>query len=98
MNEISLELVKEWASNFPTVSGVILGGGPPCQGVSSLNAGRRGADRDPRSHLYQKFVEVRDWVQQVFTWCPTFFLMESVASMGEADREAYTRAVKILPY
>ena len=98
VEDITEDMVREWASEFPTVSAVILGGGPPCQGVSGLNAGRKGADKDPRSNLYLKYVSVRDWVKQIFCWCPSYFLMESVASMNASDREAYSRGAGILPY
>ena len=98
VNEITEEDIRVWAGEFPTVNAVIIGGGPPCQGVSGLNAGRKGALSDPRSSLYQKYVQVRDWVKATFNWCPTYFLMESVASMNEEDRKAYTRGAGILPY
>ena len=35
--------VSSWCLRFPGVCAVLLGAGPPCQGVSGLNADRRGA-------------------------------------------------------
>ena len=98
IREVSQEVVKQWAAAFPKVRGVLLGGGPPCQGVSGLSASRRGALEDPRSSLYQHYVRVRDLLQETFSWCPVHFVMESVSSMDEKDRAIYSRAVGILPY
>ena len=92
VGDVDREAVQRWAAEFPTVTG------PPCQGVSALNASRKGAELDPRSRLYLKYVEIREMVKEVFNWCPTFFLMESVASMSEQDRTSYTKGAGILPY
>ena len=98
IREVSKEVVQQWAAAFPKVRGVLLGGGPPCQGVSGLNASRRGALEDPRSSLYQHYVRVRDLITETFRWCSVHFVMESVSSMDEKDRAIYSRAVGILPY
>ena len=42
---IQVDEVSERALRFPHVVAVILGAGPPCQGVSGLNADRRGTWR-----------------------------------------------------
>lgn len=44
--------VSEWALRYPGVVAVLLGAGPPCQGVSGLNVDRREALRDARSCLF----------------------------------------------
>ena len=98
VKEVTRDVVQEWAAKFPNVKAVLLGGGPPCQGVSGLNASRRGALDDPRSSLYQQFVRIRDLLCEVFSWCPVHFIMESVSSMESADRSVYTKAVGILPF
>ena len=49
VEEVSLSMVKEWSQLFTQVSLVVVGAGPPCQGVSGLNAARKGALRDSRS-------------------------------------------------
>ena len=46
VEEVDADMVKRWACQFSQVSVVILGAGPPCQGVSGLNADRRGALRE----------------------------------------------------
>ena len=47
--DITEEMVMGWALRFGAAGLVLLGAGPPCQGVSGLNADRRGALRDFRS-------------------------------------------------
>ena len=47
------ETVRGWALKYSTVSLVIIGAGPPCQGVSGLNVDRKGALRDHRSRLFK---------------------------------------------
>ena len=44
-------MVQSWALRFSNVGVIIVGSGPPCQGVSGLNAERRGALRDARNCL-----------------------------------------------
>ena len=45
---VTEEEVQRWACQFSQASLVLIGAGPPCQGVSGLNADRRGALRDHR--------------------------------------------------
>ena len=47
---VTNEAVLEWRLRF---ANVLLGAGPPCQGVSGLNSDRKGALRDERSCLFQ---------------------------------------------
>ena len=96
--QLTREDIQQIAATFPNCRAVLLGGGPPCQGVSQLNASKRGAVDDPRSSLHVCFDRIKGWVSEVFTWCPSFFLMESVASMNDKDRSIYTRSSGVLPY
>ena len=98
ITKLTKDDVKVWAAEFPNTKLIVLGGGPPCQGVSGLNPTRLGAVHDPRSNLVQCFANLRQWVKEVFHWCPVRVLMESVASMNDADRSIYSKAVGILPY
>ena len=98
VTKLTKENIYEIAAAFPNCCGVLLGGGPPCQGVSKLNASRKGAVADPRSCLHQVFDQIKEWIKEVFTWCPNFFLMESVASMNDTDRATYTLSSGVLPY
>lgn len=42
VEDVTEEVVLGWSLRFSNVGLVILGGGPPCQGVSGLNSDRRG--------------------------------------------------------
>ena len=53
---ISENMVLGWALKFSNAGVVLVGGGPPCQGVSGWNSDRKGALKDARSKL---FVHVR---------------------------------------
>lgn len=78
-------MVQGWALKLSQVSVVVLGAGPPCQGVSGLNASRKGALRDVRSVLYKHVKRVEGLFRRHFPWCQVHTLMESVASMDEGD-------------
>ena len=95
---VSESVVRKWAAKFPTCKAVLVAGGPPCQGVSGLNADKKGAILDPRSSLVREFKRVVDLVRSVFTWCPVFTLMESVSSMNSEDRSHYSKTIGLLPY
>ena len=95
---LSKEDLRQWAAKFPNCCSVLIAGGPPCQGVSGLNASKKGATLDPRSKLHQVFDKVKNWAKEVFGWCPVYSLMESVASMSPEDRAIYTDSSGVLPY
>ena len=78
--EVTEERVMEWRLRFANVGLVLLGAGPPCQGVSGLNADRKGALRDERSCLFQHIPRVEALLKQQFKWCPIHRLVENVAS------------------
>ena len=89
--------VRHWSLTFSQASIVLLGGGPPCQGVSGLNADRRGALKDLRSCLFSEVPRIRDLVKTFFTWCSVYTLMESVASMDDEDRDVMTSGIGCNP-
>eukprot|EP00435_Cladocopium_sp_Y103_P046183 s2515_g13.t1 len=91
VEEVTLEVVREWARRYSQASVVLLGAGPPCQGVSGLNADRKGAMKDARSCLFTHVGRIRDLVSLAFPWAAVHALMESVASMDEKDREHMSR-------
>ncbi|CAE8720996.1 unnamed protein product [Polarella glacialis] len=74
--------VRQLALSFPRVQLVLVGAGPPCQGVSALNAGRLGAVEDPRSSLQSRVAWLRDLFILGFPWAKVQVLEESVASMA----------------
>ena len=81
-------MVSWWVTLFSPCSLVLLGAGPPCQGVSGLNADRKGALKDERSCLFTHVKRVKGLIRSRFVWCPLHVLMESVASMDLSDRNA----------
>ena len=66
VESVDLEMVKQWSQRFTQVALVVLGAGPPCQGVSGLNAARKGAMRDERSALFQHVDRIRPLVERCF--------------------------------
>ena len=84
---ITADLVKEWSLKFSQCSMVLLGAGPPCQGVSGLNSDRKGALKDARSCLFVHVSRIRDLLRVAFPWAPVHALMESVGSMDAQDRD-----------
>ena len=97
VKEIGDKEVRDWVSKFSQVSLVLIGAGPPCQGVSGLNADRKGALKDERSCLFSEVPRIRDAVKEGFNWCPVYVLMESVASMDKQDREVMSEGIDAEP-
>ena len=85
VEHIDEEMVIGWAAKYSNVGVVVVGGGPPCQGVSGLNADRKGALRDARSSLFIHVRRVFKLCRRYFCWAQVHFLMESVFSMDEED-------------
>ena len=94
---VTEEEVQRWACQFSQASLVLIGAGPPCQGVSGLSVDRRGALRDHRSSLFTHVARIRDMVKQKFTWAQVWYLAENVASMDSHDREVMTKSFGDLP-
>ena len=59
-------MVEQWSLRFSNVGLVVVGAGPPCQGVSGLNWDRRGALRDYRSCLFHHVPRVVDLCKRFF--------------------------------
>ena len=84
--KVDEDTVRGWSLKYGQTDLVLLGAGPPCQGVSGLNASRRGALLDERSNLYIHVKRIRTLLQKFFPWCPVHNLMESVTSMDQDDK------------
>ena len=95
---ITEEQVIEWRLRFASVGLVLLGAGPPCQGVSALNVDRKGALRDLRSNLFQHIPRVEALIRKHFSWCPVHRLIENVASMDVQDCETMSQAYGTTPW
>ena len=88
---VDSEMVRGWAGRFSQASLVLLGAGPPCQGVSGLNSDRRGALKDHRSCLFSHVRRIKELLKSHFPWAQVRYLAESVASMDRKDREIMSR-------
>lgn len=96
VEKIDEEMVASWACGFTWVGVVLVGGGPPCQGVSGLNSERKGGDA--RSSLFPHIKRVHGLCRQKFPWAQVHYLMESVASMDPQDREVMSQSIGVLPW
>ena len=85
VEQVDEGMVQEWALRFSSAGLVVIGAGPPCQGVSGLNADRRGALRDHRSCLFGHVPRITRIVRQAFAWAQVHCLVENVASMDYDD-------------
>ena len=98
VEDVTPNMCRDWAGRASSAKVVIVGAGPPCQGVSKLNAERMGAVDDNRSCLHAHVKPIVSMVQEAFPWCRVHFLQESVATMDEQDRVVYTRQADVIPY
>ena len=98
VNEVSEEVVKTWSLQFSGVGIVLVGAGPPCQGVSGLNADRRGALRDHRSSLFQHVPRISALCRRHFPWAQVHNITENVASMDFADCVAMNQGYQEEPW
>lgn len=96
--DVTDELVQQWACRYSQAGLVIIGAGPPCQGVSSLNCDRKGALRDSRTSLFVHVPKVRFMVRKAFPWCQVRLLMENVFSMDVEDRTVMSEELGLIPY
>ena len=85
---INEEVVKSWALKYSTVGLVLVGSGPPCQGVSGLNSDRKGALKDLRSKLFKHVPRIVSLCKRYFPWAQVHSLTENVASMDKGDCSA----------
>eukprot|EP00438_Fugacium_kawagutii_P027330 Skav200816 [mRNA] locus=scaffold454:45465:48980:- [translate_table: standard] len=90
--------IRQWSYRFQNVELIIIGAGPPCQGVSGLNSDRRGALKDARSSLFQQVPRVVGHFRHCFPWAQVRFIGESVASMDDKDRSHMSEAFDELPW
>ena len=95
---ISDEMVQGWAMKYCNVGVVLVGGGPPCQGVSGLNYDRKGALKDARSKLFVHVRRVYELCKKHFRWAQVHYLMESVFSMDAQDRATMSEDIGSTPY
>lgn len=95
---IDEEMVHSWALRFTCVGLVLIGSGPPCQGVPGLNADRKGALRDKRSMLFLHIPKITKLFKRFFPWAQVHGLTENVASMDREDCEAMNKEYQLAPW
>lgn len=98
IEHISEEMVKGWSLQYSRVGAILVGAGPPCQGVSGLNAERRGALRDHRSSLFHYVPRVSAMCKRHFPWAQVHNLTENVASMDYEDCRLMNEAYEEEPW
>lgn len=98
VNNINDDMVLSWAVRYSNVGLVVVGGGPPCQGVSGLNADRKGALKDARSSLFVHVKRVYELCKARFKWAQVQYMMESVFSMDAQDRATMSAHMGVQPY
>ena len=96
--DVTEEMVLQWSLRFSNVGLILVGSGPPCQGVSGLNADRRGALRDARSSLFWHVPRIANLCKAKFPWAQVKTLTENVASMDAADCQVMNDAYGLSPW
>ena len=64
IKRVTKEQIRQEILKLPRLTGVIAGGGSPCQGLSKLSALRQHL-HDPRSALFYDLVERLRWIQDI---------------------------------
>lgn len=90
-------MVQGWALKFSQVAVVVLGAGPPCQGVSGLNASRKGALCDPRSVLYKHVKRAFSVVSSAYSHGKRSFYGRAGLQGNEWGLWGYTMALRFGP-
>ena len=98
VEDIDEDMVRTWALRYSNVGVVVVGGGPPCQGVSGLNSDRKGSLRDARSKLFVHVPRIYKLCKRFFKWAQVHHLMESVASMDDHDRAIMSESIGCCPW
>ena len=98
VGDVTEELVTAWSLKFSMVGLIVVGAGPPCQGVSGLNADRRGALKDGRSVLFKHVPRIVQLCKEKFPWAQVKSLIENVASMDWEDCEHMNGAYGLEPW
>ena len=88
IGKVTKKEVERMMRSVPGLTGVVAGGGSPCQGLSKLSANRRHLE-DPRSGLFYKYSEVLGWIEEIAeemkVWCLLF--LENVVGDDEDIQE-----------
>ena len=66
ITSVTKEQLAEIGAKFPNCKAVLFGGGPPCQGMSGLNASHLGVEANTKSSLHQIFEKLKGWIKEIF--------------------------------
>jgi site-specific DNA-cytosine methylase len=76
---------------------VLVGSGPPCQGVSGLNSDGKGGLKHLRSKLFKHVPRIVELCKKT-PWAQVHSLTENVASMDKGDCEAMSAEFASQPW
>ncbi len=79
-----------------SISCIVVGGGSPCQGNTSLNRSRQGLG-DVRSQQPNELVRIRDELKSAYPATPVLTFLENVASMPQQVKKEYDRLMGVRP-
>ena len=77
-----------------SIQAIIVGGGSPCQGNTSLNKGRKGLD-DPRSLQPNELIRIKRELMTAYPRTPVLSFLENVASSPEPVKNEYDRLMGV---
>ena len=88
IEKVTKKEVERMMRSVPGLTGVVAGGGSPCQGLSRLSANREHL-ADPRSQLFYKYTEILGWIEEMAeemrVWC--LLMLENVVGDDEDIEE-----------
>eukprot|EP00438_Fugacium_kawagutii_P006300 Skav233308 [mRNA] locus=scaffold4193:88579:93795:+ [translate_table: standard] len=97
ITKVEKKQIEKVMREVPGLTGVICGGGSPCQGLSKLSSERTHLE-DSRSKLFYNMVDIANWVEQISlelkVWCLNF--VENVEA-DLADVKQMTEALGYKP-
>ena len=79
-----------------SIHAIVVGGGSPCQGNTSLNKSRKGLG-DPRSLQPNELVRIRDELKKTYPKTPVLTFLENVASSPQQVKEEYGQVMGVQP-
>eukprot|EP00438_Fugacium_kawagutii_P031803 Skav203274 [mRNA] locus=scaffold324:47756:49783:+ [translate_table: standard] len=97
IKKVTKKDIEKVLRTTPGVTGVIAGGGSPCQGLSRLSSLRQHLD-DERSKLFYDLVQLLNWVEEIAKEMKLWFVnfVENVVA-DQKDVEEMSRALGMKP-
>ena len=78
-----------------SIQAIVVGGGSPCQGNTSLNKSRE--LNDPRSLQPKELVRIKDELKRTYPKTPVLTFLENVASSPQQVNEEYDQLMGVQP-